>query len=397
MNFDFIYEDEWREAGVKDGEMHNARTILKAVFSEEFLTREGQRSQKMAGDVITRNYLKHPLLVFLESPFTENVYKLLHLVDALTDFKDSPSIADYISRLKKQELFKAALFELEFASFLLRKGIKVIPSFKIDGGEVDIFIPNSEPQKQIYLECKTYKPRQLTEENRRNLFASLMKMLPDLPTGFVICFKSYVEITDENLKPIKNRLKQIIKNAPEHYQKGEDKFELFFGELEILYFRDIDERVIATLRRDFNEVTIRTLVPKDELKRNMEILKNPTSADRQVKYNESVLACDLPLTPPKDRKKIDYLEKAKSDIKAKVDQHKKKLEAGHQIGIILENIPSEDFIKLKSEIEENSLYSKYPNLSILFVEKYHDQRELSYKIFPAKNSAEIDQLVKGLT
>ena len=237
MSFDFIYKDEWKHAGIQTSEVVDARILMEAIFSKEFIEIEENRTRSLGRDPLTRIHQKHPLLMYLESPFVSNVCNLLHLSDALVDFKDSDSINDYISRLKKQELFKAAIFELEFASFLKRKSTQsVLPSHKIGDGEIDIFIPGTETEDNIYFECKTYKAKKIVEESRRSLFGGLMKSLENLPKGFVICFKSYVEITEENIKHIRGRLKSIINKAPEHFLKGETQFELSFGRLKILFF-----------------------------------------------------------------------------------------------------------------------------------------------------------------
>ena len=58
--------------------------------------------------------------------------------------------------MKKQDQFKSALFELEFATFLKQAGLDIVPSYKIDNGEVDILIRGNSEIDEIYVECKTY-------------------------------------------------------------------------------------------------------------------------------------------------------------------------------------------------------------------------------------------------
>ncbi len=375
MSFDHIYKAEWDAAGVTQDDVANSRALVSAAMTQEFLDRENTRSTKMAQDIVTRNYLKHPILIQLESPFIGQVCSLIHLAEALTMFKDCPAISEYMSRLRKSDLYKAARLELEFAAFLRARGHNALPSYKTDTGEVDIYISEHQSLGEVFFECKTYNPPKPSEESRRNLFGYFMKKLQTLPKGYVICFKSHIEITEDNLKMIKLKIKSIFNNMEALYKEGNTHHDLFFGELDILYFEEITEDVALALRGDYNETVFRTMIPQSALKQRWEDISNPDKFDVEGKYRASALAFDLPLPKREGHKKVDYVAKAKSDIDGKISQHKHRLEEGKNICIVLEDIPAEDFMLLKKEVEDG-LYKKYKKLAIVFVRKKARSRNL---------------------
>lgn len=383
MSFDFVYEEERRNAGISQEEVANARILVQSALGSDFFEIENGKANKMAVDIVTKNYLKHPLLNYIESPFLNNVCNLLHLAEALVTFKDA-SISEYLSRLRKQELFKATVFELMIGLYLSKRGLFVIPSYKIDGGEIDVYIPAQEGVSETFVECKTYLVKKNREELRRNLFGSLMNRLSELPDGFIICFKSYVEITPENLKSIKGRLISIMKNCAHLYEQGETKHDFDFGRLHILYFDEITEDITRAIRSEYNEFVTRTMVPQKEFKDNFKKYSDPNAVGSTGKYYANALAFDLPLPKIKESNKTNYYEKAKSDIEEKIKQHKSKLDSEKIVYLILENIPSEDFLLLKNEVDNNGLYSKYGSLNIIFVSKKSDLKSIDYELLPLK-------------
>lgn len=382
MDFDYVYEEEWRLAGLMPEMVDNSRKLIRSVLSEEFIDKETKRSHKMGQDILTRDYLGHPILTQLKSPFLGQVCSLVHLAEALTSFKNEASISEYISRLKQIELYKAARFELEFAYFLKKMGYEVLPSRQTKYGEIDIYAPQMDTLTDIYFECKSYNPKKNTEEGRRNICGYFMKKLNTLPKGYVICFRSYVLITEDNIKHIKNKINNLFNKAEELYVAGRTHHDLFFGELDIRYFDVISDDVVEAIRSEYNEFTARTFVHKDKV--NLLWKDDVTENDKkEAMYRENAFAFDLPLPDKSNSKKTDYLLKAKTDISDKIKQHRTLLNDEKYLCIVLEDIPAEAFMKLKQEAERG-LYEKYKNLSIIFVKKQPSVREVSFEIKPLK-------------
>jgi hypothetical protein len=397
MSFDYIYKEEWESLGIKSLEVDDARILLRAIFTEDFLKNEESRSMKISTDIVTRNFKKHPLLTYLESPFLSNVCSLLHITESFREFYNSKSINEYIARMKKQELFDSALLELEFATFLKQLGLNVDPSYKVDNGEIDILIKKDSGINEIYIECKTYNYKNTNEdfEYRRNLLGHLMKQLKDLPTGFIVCFRSYVEITGDTYQMIKNKLSKLIKDAPNLYEKGENMQELFFGKLDIMYFEKITYEITRKIRSEYNEFISRDLMSEEYLRKNFNRMIDPENSDMSGKKYEGALAFDLPLIT-KEKIKINYLEKVKTDIANKIKQHQDSIHNSDKnlsVCIVLEDIPKKDFEELKQEVEKG-LYYKYKTLSIVFVKKVRESKKIDFDIYPLKLEENFEKVLE---
>jgi hypothetical protein len=365
---------EFEKHDITKDKLIRAAQIYDEIFGEEFLSKANQRKQSYSKMSLYGILDRKPIFKWLNSSVLNDIIFFVDMAEILETFKTQESFKDYISRLKDDNNHDSSVYELFIAQFFNRKVNNVLLQQNSTHGnpvEISFEIDN----EQYWIECKSNYHAFGDEPMVGKIINKLMPVFGTLPikTAAYIYFDNEIA-TPEDFKKFITEASGIMHRISRTGFTHPYFEATSFGHMIFLKFNSNDDiPLLSDVNYDKNtEIIAQTHAPVDP--------HNPGSPDMK-RLDEGIRQRVLAVRHPKELLNSSSVtsEVVINEIKKKVSQQKSILESGAEVVLVFNKTSkSTVFSQVKQEITKR--WSKYPNLTILFINYYPENDRIIFNV-----------------